>query len=1415
MCASRADRSTLGATERCFVSKRRPTSVSRCATSRSRSRVTGNRPRIAPPWLVLVLAGVVLLAGYAAAPHDGLRERMAAVGGPSDLSAAYLEAWVKVRPRDEVLLAMLGEQYVSLGRLADAGRVVQRMDEAASPPLRQAAMKLRLAIAQQRTNEMQADDPRRSAALAALRLQLSDAAALDWSDRDLEWFAQSAASVGAPALALRFYVRLARRDTAHRDTWDEYVSRYALQIGDYKEAADSWFRRQQNATTLDARRRCFIAGIRVLQAGNLTADAIAVAQRQNDAFIDDQPTLVALLDLARAAQRPDLIERYAKALARRAGIGGIAYRSRRAGRVLAMPAVHWSGSTPQTYAYLDGPMVWGRARRGSVALQLRAGQGGHGLFIDAAQAQVTARTQPRVHIVKVALRRRDAMMRLAVATQVSKHAAAVQLPSPPAADGADIADLLYQSFLESADPANAQKVALAQLAKESHSALWRKRLAQVAEWNGSSQLALKSWLDYARQTGDPVGWRNVRRIAPMLDDDDAYLAALLQAARATPDDLKLVDSITATYERLGRPDDAIAFLDRLPHGREANALDERAGALAERAGHDDEALVIYRRLQRREPRNPRYALHTANVLYRDGDYAGALDAMTNASRYAQDGEVAFWRNYGELARLLQRDDAAHDAYRHLLASDAATPDDLADMSYFYDAYPIDAGRISALRYRRDHTVRALQQAVYYYTAAGAMERIDALLASLTPQEREAAEASPGFLGVRAEYERQAGRPLDALRDLRHAVDLPGASADLNAALLWTLVDYGTDAELRAALNRWRNKAWTDAPLWGPYAAAELRLNRPVDALEYLRRQAVMMSHDPLWLLTYADAQEMAGRPDLAWSIRRKVWLQIGAFGRTQARQTPQERDAPSSLPRRTTQEPQDAQHVQRGVPARTSQDIETRLELRSRGVDLAAQYSSADHAVALLDALLKDGSATADFVSERRTLLGDARGLSPLESSARGSTKSMHDMLEKDRRAYAAVAQEVAITWALSHEANPLAKRWLALQAANLFAQPASAQLTVALADGDIGTMERLLDQGVRLPRYDRIDAAVAVDRPGQAQALAFDGLDGAPDDSEMHRRLVETALAWPQSLDASMTTYAERPLDYSEQTIAASRKIAGHYLIGMTATLDLQRSTDASQLVNVPSADRSLIFHARWQTRDDAFTMRAGRREGLDAFYTIGLGVEFGRNGPLQFGMRAGRDQVADELPTLRIGGMKDNLIADGSWQANERVTVSGSVEMDRFYSQARTYLGSGVLSTAQVSYRIRTAYPDYTIRVVGTHGDYGAGGRADALISSLLPAASRSASAGNFMPATYTQYGLFAGFGTDLRERYTHRWRPFLEVGVVHDSIQGGGAAIDAGMAGSVFGGDHAALFIQHQRVSRLGTPVTVVGAQYRWFY
>jgi hypothetical protein len=365
--------------------------------------------------------------------------------------------------------------------------------------------------------------------------------------------------------------------------------------------------------------------------------------------------------------------------------------------------------------------------------------------------------------------------------------------------------------------------------------------------------------------------------------------------------------------------------------------------------------------------------------------------------------------------------------------------------------------------------------------------------------------------------------------------------------------------------------------------------------------------------------------------------------------------------------------------------------------------------------------------------------------------------------------------------------------------------------------MERLVDkEGARLPLYGRIDATIALDRPGQAEQLSFIGLAGAPEDTELHTRLVDTALGWPQYLGTTVENYVEHPLDYVEQTLAGTMKIADLYMVGVTGTQRYQWSVDQTQLVNVPGVDRALDLFLRRQTQDTDWQVTGGRREGLDSFYTLDVAGELGRNSTFTLTGSAGRDQTATESQALLVGGMKDNLIGGFTWRMTSHIYASGTVEADRFYSQARDYLGSGVLSTGELGYKIRTDYPDFTVRLVGIRGEYGASGEADALISRLAPASAGPTSAATFMPLTYAQYGMFFGFGNDLLDQYTHRWRPFLDVGIVHNSLQGWGPQVSVGVAGSVFGGDHAALYLEHESVSQVGsTPITVIGARYSWFY
>lgn len=1312
-----------------------------------------SRPRIAPPWLVLLLAAVVLLMFYAAWPRAALRERIASTHGPSELGVAYQEAWLRVQPGNAELLQSLGEQYQQLGRRSDAERIAARMDAQQDPQLHRAATLLRLNVDEQRAFSFPPGDARRSSAISGLQARLAAIAGDAWDTADLGVLARDAAALGTPGLAEQFYVRLVRQDAPNRQRWNAEVAKYGLWAGDYRGAASAWFSLQADATTRAEQRRCFIAGVKALQAGNDLDEALQAADAHIGSLADDRDTLVVLLNLARAARRPDLVDRYARTLLAHGAqqLGSVRVR----GGWIELAALHDTTRRARAgaFLYMDGPVGGSRQGARPIATRLAAAR-----FV-----RVAATTGQR---------------------QERTEAAAA-----PADASEDVQSLLYQSFLESSDLDNAQKVAAAQVARAPRSALWLKRLAQVSEWNHAPLLALHTWLGYAQASNDPLGWSNVLRLAPMLHDDASYVVALVHMSDAAPADMRLVDAVTETYERLGRPDDALAFLHAHLRAAGVHAIDERTALLAERAGHDDEALGIWRRLQQAEPRNTAYALHGASILYRLGQYGQALAMLQAAQAGASDADTQFWRNEAQLARLLQQDGVADTAYRHLLASGEATPEDLSAMTYFYDPYPLDAGRTSQLQFERDHTMRALQEALYYYTLARAMNRADALLKRLSPDDLARAEQTPGVLGARAEFHRETGAPLAALADLRRAVGLPDATDDVRAAFIWTLVDYGSDAELRKVLAAWRTRALQDGALWGPFAAAEMRMNRPDAALDFLRRQSASMSRDPLWLLTLAEAREDAGDTDQAWSIRRKVWLQMAQDVKTEAA----------------------GGGAARALRARRAgQDVERREELRGRRVLLADIFENGDASAALLGQLLKPDGGADPMAETRRTLLGDAPGLPPAPSD--------HAL---DRAAAArlrsAVAIDVAIASALSHESNPLAARWLARQYASRLARPADSQLTLALANGDTATMQRLVDQrGSRLPVDGRIDALLALDRPGEAELLAFDSVAGAPRNSLLHERLVETALAWPESLHTGVENQVEHPLDTIEHTLGGSVKIGDKLMVGVNTVERFQRSTDQTQLVNVPGVDRSVDVTLRRQTRNTAVQLTLGRREALDSFNTVGISGELGRNAAVGLTGSIGRNQRATESQLLSVGGIKDNLIGGGRWTITPRLLVTGTVEADRFYSQARNFLGSGVLTSGEVEYKIRIDYPDFTLRLSGARGRYSARGAVDPLLTRLSPAALGALTPANAMPPTYAQYGLSFGFGADLLDRYTHRWRPFLDIGIVHDSVQGWGPQITAGAAGSVFGGDHAVFYLAHESVSQAGSePVTVIGGRYSWFY
>ncbi|CAJ0769990.1 tetratricopeptide repeat protein [Ralstonia chuxiongensis] len=1334
------------------------------------------RERLLPAWLIGTLGALIGLALALMFPRERLEARLLEGGKVDALSVAYLEAWLRVRPNDGEFLSVLAAQYVRTGRLAEAEAMVARMRALRDKTLDREALLLDIAIREQRAYALQPNDPQRAAMLVDLRGLLKQALDYRWTAAELEMLAAKSRGLNRGAIAIQFYQRLAKQDVARAAQWQARTAEIALGVGEYRAAAAANFAAQATAKSLDEQRRYFIAGLKALQAGNLLDDAMTEAQRRVGPLIDDTETLRFLTRLAMACNRPDLADQYARRLLRlswhQAG-EGIALASGVARHDWAFAGRPEPLPSPADLVFMDGPE--GLARRQRHAARIRP-------VADGPKADDAASS--------------------------SQPSGAQAIARGIAPFNAEDYDLAFQVFMGSGNLNDAMRVAEAAVRQRPDLKIWTERAAQVAEWNRQPMAALNYWLAYAQSTGDDAAWHHVLRLAPALNEDHAYLAGLRYQASRNPGDMKLLDQIIAAYERLGEPVEGLAYLNSIAHGPHRQVVLERYANLAERAGKDDQAYDTYVRLQKEFGPNAQYALKLANILYVRGQFAQALAAMQAADKAATPADDLYWRTFAQLARLNQRDDLSREAYRQLLIGGKAEPDDLTTMIDFYDASPIDAGRLAELAFRKDGTMVHLQQAIYYYTRARAFRRVDGLLASLTPEQRKAAERSAGVLGARAEYFRQSGQWDAAMRDLRRAVSLPDAGSDVKAAFLWGLLDSGQNAELKRALALWRSEAENDSAYWGAYAAAGLQLFDANLALRFLGRQGKSMQTDPLWLLAYADAREMAGQADAAWALRREAWWLLwraeDSTGNGKANPP-----AGRRVGTRVTVGDGDA------VPL----EEDARAELRARRVSLAQTFGSGDLSQRLLIELLRD--------DRRATKLAREGGRSAMDKSELGDIDTLPPeppQTPADKRKQArvsdqlvsAVAKEAALGWALSQEANDLARAWLLQQYTRRMTRPAYAEISIALAERDLQTLNRLLDDTPdRIPLYNRIDANVMTDRLGEAQRLSFEGLTTAPDDEQLHERVQETLLTNAQALEPRETWFKQAPLTYFESSAAAGIRLTDHYSMLVRATQRNQRSTDDTQLTGVPAQDRQVDWISQYQTQNTQWKGTVGWRQGLGSLYAFRLDGLLGQVGPVGTELSIGRNQPANETPQLRVGGVKDLFSIGNNWRLTQNEYVRARVEGDRFYGQDRSFLGSGMVFDGEIGHRFRVEYPDYTIRVVGTVARYNASGTVSPLMARLLPSGA-APDVDQIMPRSFNQFGMLFGFGTDYLDRYTRAWRPFMDAGMLHDNREGWGVQAQLGVAGSVFGNDHLALYIEHQSITRAGTsPLTEIGLRYRWLY
>ncbi len=431
----------------------------------------------------------------------------------------------------------------------------------------------------------------------------------------------------------------------------------------------------------------------------------------------------------------------------------------------------------------------------------------------------------------------------------------------------------FDAFLDNRKLEDAWQVAASAVRQAPEHTGWRERLARVSEWTGRPGMALTHWLHVARSTGSDEAWQAVLRLAPGLFDDEALRPALEYQLRRQPGNATLIAELVATHERLGKPRDAMRFLEGIFRQQPQPALLATMAELAERMGDEERALALWQRYAGMVRLSPAQAVHVASLQLTRGEPAAALNTLEDVEETAAAGS-AYWRLRGDLAMQLGRDEKAAAAYRQAIAGGEAIARDHESLArLLLEEHPLEAARVSADGWLRFRNERLLLQALGLYATAGRWPDIGRIMHSLSAEELAHFRQQPAFLRYSAQYHIAIGQRSHGIADLDAALARAPDDGEIQQALLWLLIDSGEGARLRALIAA-REPEWQQEPaMHDVLAAAYLALSLPDVALRrYLTPHLAAHRSDFLWLMNYADALEQNQAADRAWHLRRQLLL---------------------------------------------------------------------------------------------------------------------------------------------------------------------------------------------------------------------------------------------------------------------------------------------------------------------------------------------------------------------------------------------------------------------------------------------------------------------------------------------------------------------------------------------------------------
>ncbi|HQQ69984.1 MAG TPA: hypothetical protein PLL92_06685, partial [Alicycliphilus sp.] len=361
---------------------------------------------------------------------------------------------------------------------------------------------------------------------------------------------------------------------------------------------------------------------------------------------------------------------------------------------------------------------------------------------------------------------------------------------------------------------------------------------------------------------------------------------------------------------------------------------------------------------------------------------------------------------------------------------------------------------------------------------------------------------------------------------------------------------------------------------------------------------------------------------------------------------------------------------------------------------------------------------------------------------------------------------------------------------------PGPGGLTCGVWSGSDAATGQLLQQfDERLPRYDRINAAVAVGDVRLAQSAAFEAQGEQPDDNPLHLQLSDNLLAFS---DHAGTRLARRRLGVlDENQVDAQFHLAISPRLSLELDLSrIRRSVAApDQLRDVADEEIAAVL-LRWRHADGETRMRAANRRGYATTTPLRLEHEQRLDSRLSLRGELGWHLPSEESVPLRIGGMKTRVAAHLRYQATRQDSVLLSRWSEQYRLQTGAEVGKGVHTAVEYLHSYRQEAPTWEFGAFWSNHRFERrhpfflGQEGLELQQRFVPPSAGNMGMDYFLPQSFQFYGLRLSSNMRYEQDYTRALRPYANVSLTRHSQLGAGYDLRLGLAGSVLGADHLRL-------------------------